>query len=382
MRYVFKFGGSSLGSAKKIMNVAKFLKEQLQKEDCELIIVVSAMAQTTNNLETFAKKLNIANNSYHYSELVTLGEMVSAKALCLALNSLDIEATCLSAKDIKIHGIGHPKNAIITHIDKQNIENVLKKQKIVIVNGFQCVNENDEILTLGRGGSDTTAVALGATFNACVKIFTDVAGVLSSDPKLGNNAKTIKSINILSSIELAHGGAKVIAPRSVEICNKYKLNVGVFKSLTEKGTQIVYSQIESHRIDAISDQNDLKLVKTKLKKANNLHVNNFSTNYFYLLTSLKTDNYHFNFWLTNKENLNMIPKNKIKNSEIIDCSLITIIGSGFTTHTEILNKLNNFIKREKINVILQNINPTTIKLVLKNKNCSRIVKKLAFEFNL
>ena len=78
----------------------------------------------------------------------------------------------------------------------------------------------------------------------------------------------------------------------------------------------------------------------------------------------------------------MIPKNKIKNSEIVDCSLITIIGSGFTTHTEILNKLNNFIKREKINVILQNINPTTIKLVLKNKNCSRIVKKLAFEFNL
>ena len=260
MRLIYKFGGKSLASIDKIQKVANFIKKTIDRNDIELIVVVSAMGNTTNKLERLANSINPNNCLVDYSSLITIGENISAYTLSLALKAIDVNSVALSAKDIKIHSQGCPTNSLITHIDKQKIENFLNENNVVIITGFQGVNNNDETLSLGRGGSDTTAVALGNIFDAPVKIWTDIDGFYITDPNKHKASRKNKSINIYSAIELANAGAKILDLRCLNLSNCKKTNLSVGNQDNGLPTIVTYTPIEHFQVDGLCLKTDLSFV--------------------------------------------------------------------------------------------------------------------------
>ena len=279
MRLILKFGGSSLSSIKKIKEVAQFISNLKKRKNLELIIVVSAMGKTTNMLESLANKFDCCKLSSTYGALLTIGENISNYLLCMALEELNINAVSLTCKDIKITASGSVDFGIITHIDKTKIENYLLENKVVIVSGFQGENSHGQIITLGRGGSDTTAVALGHTLNANVKIYTDVNGFYSVNPAQYQNAKLLKNIYIKSAIELANVNAKVLDYRALCLLNQNKTPLTVAKSLSNNSTTVSFKPVENYQIDGISCKNKISFVKNTIKYSHFLQTINQNLNY-------------------------------------------------------------------------------------------------------
>ncbi|MBR2909116.1 MAG: hypothetical protein IKC11_02080 [Clostridia bacterium] len=385
MRFVLKFGGSSLSSATKIKNIASYIKNIKGRKDVELVIVVSAMGKTTNKLIKLAGELSPNPYSTNYSSLISCGENISASALALALEEENIPSISLTAKDIKIYAKGKATNALITHIDTHKIEHHLSCGKVVIITGFQGINENEELLTLGRGGSDTTATALGSVLNATVKIFTDVRGYYTFDPNTHSNAKQIKSLPITSALILSSFGAKVLDHRSLEIVNKYKTDISVCKSLTNQGTIINYSNLESFHTDGISLKQNISFVKYTYKKDDFLqHIKencSFKTYFCSYETTNQSTTCCFLSDITPKELSALIVKKSHK-FECFYCDCAVIAGSGLTFYPEVIKKVQNILKINHIKYFFINLSPTDIKICTKQKQGSRLVQLLMKEFNL
>jgi len=382
LRYIFKFGGSSLSTPEKIKKIASFIKQTKKREDLQLVVVVSAMGKTTNKLISLADELKGKSVTSNYSSLITIGENISTYCLSLALEAVNIPNICLTAKDIKLYAKGDPTQGIITHIDKNIIEKHLYENKVVIIPGFQGVNDNNEIITLGRGGSDTTAVALGSALDANVKIFTDVKGFHSLDPNNYKNPKLLKIVNIYSALELSNAGAKVLDNRCLTIANKNKTNLQVCESMKNNGSSIEFSQLENYKVDGISTKNNLLIVKKLANKQyflqNIIQKCNFNT-YFYEINNneeiLVTD--------TEKKTIDSIFKvNNIKKTKLINCELLVLCGSGLTFHKDFLEKVQKTIKNNKIYTYYTHLSPTYLKIITKRNQSKQLEQLLAKAFNL
>ncbi len=383
LRLIYKFGGSSLATVEKIKKIANFIKETKKRDNLELIVVVSAMGKTTNKLIKLANNINQATTSTAYSSLISLGENISAYALSLALDEINIKNIPLTSKDIKIHAEGSTTNGIITYIDKAIIEENLQDNKVVIVTGFQCVNSNNELLTLGRGGSDTTAVALGVTFNAPVKIFTDVDGYYSLDPNKYNKPKKIKSINISSAIELASLGSKVLDYRCLNLSNKYHTPISVGNTQSQHSF-INFNKLENFSIDGISTKNNVTFVKNTSKNQHFLHTTiqncNYKT-YFYQQNNSQNQE----CWFTDaKANIiNILAKaNNYKNITATKCELLILAGSGLTTHKDFIEKVQKTLLKNKIKHYHISLTQTTLIIATKINQAKNLEFLLAKEFNL
>jgi len=269
---VQKFGGTSLGSSERIKAVAKICKQTKERENCSLLIVVSAMGETTDQLENLLaqvvgedKKNNLEEENLREKDLLlSSGEQVSTALLSLALQKENCRSRSLTGWQAGIQTTNKHTKARIKKIDLQTIENLFAKDQIVIVAGFQGIC-NQEITTLGRGGSDTSAVALAAALSAqrC-DIFTDVDGIYTTDPRIVRDAKKLDFISYDEMLELSSIGAKVLHPRSVEIAKNHKLLLQVKNSwYPEKSGTLVYnsgSDFENYK------QNSLKINKINLMK--------------------------------------------------------------------------------------------------------------------
>lgn len=220
---VLKFGGKSLSSKKKIDNICKYIESRSKTQ--KLIVVVSAMGNTTKKLEESIKKyVNNYSNERETDVILSLGETYSSAIISSKLCSLGIRAISVQANQAKIYALGKHLNGVVTSINKQYIEDCLESFDVVVVAGFQAINKSGDIITLGIGGSDTTAVALGAAFDAEVEIYSDYDGIFFGDPKY-LQYKKIKSINYQDIKDIAHAGAKVLSEDSAVLaCNK-KVNV-------------------------------------------------------------------------------------------------------------------------------------------------------------
>ena len=239
MLVVKKFGGSSVADKERIFNVARRCAEEFQRGN-DVIVVLSAMGDTTDDLLAKAAEINPYPSKRELDMLLTTGEQVSVSLLAMALQFLDVPAISLNAFQVKMHTTKRNGNARFTKIDSERIRHELENRKIVIVTGFQGVNKYGDYTTLGRGGSDTTAVALAAALHAdrC-EIFTDVDGVYTADPRIVPNARKIQEITYDEMLELATSGAKVLHNRSVEMAKKYGVELVVRSSLnTEEGTVV------------------------------------------------------------------------------------------------------------------------------------------------
>ncbi len=236
---VKKFGGSSVGSVPQIQAIAKKLAKDYRRGD-QLVLVVSAMAKTTDSLFSLAYEITKHPSRRELDMLLTAGERISMSLLSLSLLEEGIPSISFTGSQSGIITDGRHGNAKILKVNAFRIHEELSKDKIVIVAGFQGVSTDKEITTLGRGGSDTSAVALACYLQAerC-EIYTDVAGIYSADPRLVPQAKLLGEIGYLDMLALAYNGSKVLHPRAVEFASKYKVPVEVKSSFTfAPGTMI------------------------------------------------------------------------------------------------------------------------------------------------
>lgn len=236
---VQKFGGTSVGSVERIKNVAKRVIEEKENGN-DVVVVVSAMGKTTDVLVDMAKEISPYPNKREMDMLLTTGEQVTISLLAMALMEEGYEAVSYTGWQAGIQTEALHSNARILNIETSRIENPLQSGKIVIVAGFQGITADGEITTLGRGGSDTTAVALAAALKAArCDIYTDVTGVFTTDPRYVKGARKLLSVSYDEMLELANLGAGVLHPRAVEFAKNYNIPLEVRSSMERTtGTRI------------------------------------------------------------------------------------------------------------------------------------------------
>ncbi|MEG1847696.1 MAG: aspartate kinase [Lachnospiraceae bacterium] len=248
MLVVKKFGGSSVANKERIFNVARRCAEEYRKGN-NLIVVLSAMGKQTDELIALAKDINPNPSKRELDMLLTTGEQTSVALLSMAFDVLGIPAISLNAFQIEMHTTSAYGNSRLKRIDSERVLHELDQRKIVVVTGFQGVNKYDDYTTLGRGGSDTTAVALAASLNADLcEIYTDVDGVYTADPRFVKKARKLKEITYDEMLDLATLGAGVLHNRSVELAKKYGVQLIVRSSLTNEEGTIVKEDVKVERM--------------------------------------------------------------------------------------------------------------------------------------
>ena len=239
MLIVKKFGGTSVANKERIFNVANRVAKDY-KAGNDIVLVLSAMGKSTDELIAKAQDINPKPSKRELDMLLTTGEQVSVALMAMAFGYMGIPAISLNAFQVKMHSTSTYGNARFKKIDKDRIQHELDSRKIVIVTGFQGVNKYDDITTLGRGGSDTTAVALAAALDAdACEIYTDVDGIYTADPRIVKGAKKLDEITYDEMLDLSTLGSGVLHNRSVEMAKKYGIPLLLCSSLTEEpGTYV------------------------------------------------------------------------------------------------------------------------------------------------
>ena len=230
---VQKYGGTSMGNITRIKNVAQRVKRWYDNGH-QVVVVVSAMSGETNRLIGLAREISSDPDPREYDQMVATGEQVSTALLAMALKDLGINAKSMTGRQVAIKTDTTHTKARIEHIDADNLKQELADGKVLIVAGFQGVNEHNDLTTLGRGGSDTTGVAIAAAIGAdeC-QIYTDVDGVYTTDPRVTPKAKKLSKITFEEMLEMASLGSKVLQIRSVEFAGKYQVPLRVLSSFDE-----------------------------------------------------------------------------------------------------------------------------------------------------
>ena len=248
MLLVKKFGGTSVGNKERIFNVAnRCIKDY--KEGHDVVVVLSAMGKETDRLIELAKDINPNPPKRELDMLLTTGEQTSVALMGMAMASLGVPSVSLNAFQVAMHTTSTYGNARLKRIDTERIRHELDQRKIVIITGFQGVNKYDDFTTLGRGGSDTTAVALAAALHAdSCEIYTDVDGVYTTDPRIVPNARKLDEITYAEMLDLATLGAGVLHNRSVELAKKYGVTLVVRSSLSEAEGTVVREDVKMERM--------------------------------------------------------------------------------------------------------------------------------------
>lgn len=262
MLIVKKFGGSSVADKERIYNVARRCIEEY-REGNDVVVVLSAMGKTTDSLLEMAKDINPNPSKRELDMLLATGEQTSTALMSMAMGALGVPSVSLNAFQVMMQTSSRYGNARFKRIDTKRIRHELESRKIVIVTGFQGVNKYEDVTTLGRGGSDTTAVALAAALHAdACEIYTDVEGVYTADPRVVPNAKKIPEITYDEMLELATLGAKVLHNRSVEMAKKYGVQLVVRSSLNSAEGTIVKEEtdMESMLVSGVAvDKNTARI---------------------------------------------------------------------------------------------------------------------------
>ena len=252
---VLKFGGSSVADNEKLKLVADKIINLYEKNH-NIVVVVSAQGKTTDKLITEAKELSENTEDREMDALLSTGEQIASAKLSILLNKMGYPAISLTGWQAGIYTNNTNQNALIQHIDTSRIKRELEKEKIVIVTGFQGINKNMDITTLGRGGSDTTAVAIAASLSAknCY-IFSDVDGVYTTDPNCLEQAQKLPALSYQEMLALSSEGAKVLHNRCIEIGEKFKVPIITKSTFNNKAGTVISDIIEENTIKSIVKKN-------------------------------------------------------------------------------------------------------------------------------
>ena len=249
---VQKFGGTSVADAHHVFNVAKKVISYYKKGH-SIIVVVSAQGDTTDKLISMAKEINPLGSKREMDALISTGEQISSSLLAMAIQSFKIPAVSLTGWQAGIKTNRSHSDAKILEINKDRIKKELEKNNIVIITGFQGINENNDITTLGRGGSDTSAVAIAGIMNADVcKIYTDVDGVYTADPRIVSAAKKLECISYEEMFKMSYLGAQVLNDVSIKTAQKYNVEIEVLSSMKSDSKGTVIKEIPLSDIKSLS----------------------------------------------------------------------------------------------------------------------------------
>ena len=395
-----KFGGTSVGSIDKINNVANIVEKQLN--DKKLIVVLSAMSGVTNKMQEYIDEIE-SNEIIENDLILTSGEAVSVGLLSAILKKRNIKSIPLLGWQIPIITDSNHQKAKILNIDKVRIDKYLNDYDVLVVAGFQGVDIDGKITSLGRGGSDTTAVAVAAAVDAdrC-DIYTDVDGVYSTDPNLEPKAKKINKLAFEEMLEMSSTGAKVLHTRSVELAMKNNLTLQVLSSITKQsGTLIVDENklIEKEIVSGVSfSNNESKLTLSGIADKPGISAtifgllanNNINVDMIVQNTSQDGVTANITFTVPNseihnakkilEENQNLIDFKSIETDSNI--SKISVIGMGMMSQSGVAKKMFTTLADNSINILA--ISTSEIKIsVLINKKFTKIaVKSLHDAYNL
>jgi len=395
-----KFGGTSVAGTEKLKNIVNFVSQEVKT--FKVVVVLSAMAGETNKLQDYLNDLDVPN-SIESDLVLTSGEQVTVGLLSAALKNVGIKAIPLLGWQIPIITDNNYGKAKVLKIDKARIDKYFIEKDVIVLAGFQGINLNGHITSLGRGGSDTTAVAIASAIDAerC-DIYTDVEGVYTTDPNIDSNAKKISKVSYEEMLEMSSTGAKVLHTRSVELAMKNNLTLQVLSSSTnETGTFIVdeeeliekeivsgvsYSKNESKvTISGILDKPGISAQIFSLMNKNNINVD-------MIVQNISQDGISANitFTVNNKDHdltISVLEKNKnLLNyksiSSDINVSKISVIGMGMMSQSGVAEKMFKTLAEKGINILAISTSEIKISVLIDEKYTNIAVKSLHEVYNL
>lgn len=400
MLIVKKFGGSSVADRERIFNVAERCMEEYKKGN-DVIVVLSAMGDTTDELIAKAKEINPNASRREMDMLLTTGEQVSVSLMAMAISSMGIPAVSLNAFQVGMHCTSAYGNARFKRVDADRIRHELEYRKIVIITGFQGVNKYEDYVTLGRGGSDTTAVAIAAALHAdACEIYTDVDGVYTADPRIVKNARKLESISYDEMLELASLGAKVLHNRSVEMAKKYGVQLIVRSSLNRsEGTVVkevakmekmlisgVASDKNTSRVSVIGVQDKpgvaFKIFNTLAKKGINVDI---------ILQSVGRGGTKDISFTVSQEDLNDTLKTLEENKESLtiqeikhkdNVAKISIVGAGMMSNPGVAAKMFESLFNAQVNISMISTSEVRITVLIDENDVERAMVAVHDGFGL
>ena len=399
---VQKYGGTSVGSIDRIRNVAERVAK-FKMLGHQVVVVVSAMSGETNRLIALAKEIQKEPDPREMDVLVSTGEQVTIALLAMALKDLGLKAKSYTGAQVRIVTDDAHTKARILSIDEDNLRSDLDSGHVVVVAGFQGVDENGNITTLGRGGSDTTGVALAAALKAdeC-QIYTDVDGVYTTDPRIVPEARKLDAITFEEMLELASLGSKVLQIRSVEFAGKYKVKLRVLSSFEDAGEgtlitfeedsmeQPIISGIAFNRDEAkltilgVPDKPGIAATILSAVADANIDVDMIVQNVGANNTTDFTFTVHRNEFKKATEVLNRV-KDEIGAREITGddkIAKVSLVGVGMRTHAGVASKMFKALAAENINMQMISTSEIKISVVVEDKYMELAVRALHQAFEL
>ncbi len=401
-KIVQKFGGTSVGTIEKIKHVCSLINKEV-KNGNQVAVVSSAMSGETNRLLSLADNFDLKNNKLESDMIVSTGEQIAISLISMALKEIGLKGKPLLGWQIPIIGSKDYTKAKINRIDDKRILEIMNKGEIPIIAGFQGIDEDNNIVTFGRGGSDTSAVAIAAAIAAdrC-DIYTDVNGVYTTDPRIVKNAKKLNKISYEEMLEFASLGAKVLQTRSVEMAMRYGVTVQVLSSITgDIGTFLTKEdkKMENELVSGIAyskDEANLTLINildkpgVATKIFSPLSEANINVDMIVQSGSENGKNINFTYTVSRKDleqTISIMESNKpnIEFERIItnnSLAKVSIIGLGMRTHTGVANKMFSALASQNINIHVISTSEIKISVLIDEDYIEKAINILHSIFEL
>ena len=398
MLVVMKFGGSSVADLDKIRNVAERCIKKW-REGNQVVVVLSAMGKTTDRLLAQAGEISSMPSRREMDMLLATGEQVSISLMAMTMIQMGVTAISLNAWQVPMHTTSAYQNAKLKRIDSERITKELDSNKIVVVTGFQGVNKYDDVTTLGRGGSDTTAVALAAALNADLcEIYTDVDGVYTADPRIVPDARKMPEVTYEEMLEFASLGAKVLHSRCVEMARRYNVNLVVKSSMSEEEGTVVKetTKMEKMLISGVAvDKNIAKIAVSGMKdnpestfRLLNLMAKN-GVNIDVMIQSLEKDGTKTLTFTVARPDMMMTLELLKKYSDVIgnanvsceeDVAKVSVVGAGVSSNPGVAAKMFEALSNAGINTDMVTTSEIRITAVIKEAEAEMAMRAVHDRF--
>ena len=399
--YVQKFGGTSVGSMKRIHNVAQLI-DKTYRDGHQLVVVLSAMSGETDRLMKMARELSVDPDDRELDVLLSSGERVTIALMAMKLQSLGIKARSFTGRQVGIVTDSAHTKARISRVDTERVRNALAERVVPIVAGFQGINEASDVTTLGRGGSDLTAVVLAAALkaDACV-IYTDVDGVYTADPNIVPSARRLEKISYEEMLEFASLGAKVLQTRSVELAAKHQVPIEVRSSFQDgPGTRVVKEDEDMEQVlvsGITGDRNQAKVTVVGVPDQPGIAAKLFGSiaeaaiNVDMIIQNVGQESLTDISFTVPREDLTRAISlvrdlAKVVGARTVEVNdtiaKVSLVGVGMRSHSGVAAKMFATLSRDGINIMMISTSEIKISCVVEEKYMELAVRALHQEFGL